>query len=145
MASTGRTCRRGLPCKKKAMDQTSMTDKNTSKNRPFMTRQRGKEATERKNRANRVQFFQGLLRPENLPRNKKGMMDGRMMVSSRNGKVPNNTSASSNISSLIVENAIMAGDPTKMDSETQLRYLDKEILSQVEIWVTADGKRSQAL
>ena len=60
-ASTGRTCRRGLPCKKKAMGQTSMTNKNTSKNRPLMTRQRRKEATERKSRANRVQFVQALL------------------------------------------------------------------------------------
>ena len=112
-----------------------------------MTRQRGKEATERKNKANRVQLVQGLLRPENLPRNKKGTMDGRTIVSSRNGKVPNNTcaSSSSSISNLIAENVTMAGDPTKMDSETQLRYLDKEPLSQAEIWVMADGKRSQAL
>ena len=51
----------------------------------------------------------------------------------------------SRISGLIAENATMAGDPTKMESETQLRYLDKELLSQVEIWVMADGKRSQAL
>ena len=76
---------------------------------------------ERKNRANRVQFVQGLLRPENLPRDNKCMMDGRLMVSSRNGKVPNKTSASSSlsrsISSLIAENATMNGDP-KMDSET---------------------------
>ena len=60
-ASTGRTCRSGLPCKKKAMGQMSMTNKYMSKNRPPMTRKRRKEATERKSRANRVQFVQALL------------------------------------------------------------------------------------
>ena len=48
--STGRTSRRGLPNKEKAMGQTSMTEKNLSKNRLVMTRHRRKEAMERKNR-----------------------------------------------------------------------------------------------
>ena len=100
---------------------------------------------ERKSRANRVQFVQGLLRPKNLPRNKKGTMDGRTMVSSKNGKIPNNIMASSSCSSLITKNATMAGDPTKVESETQVSYPDKELLSQVKIWVTTDCKRSQAL
>ena len=39
----------------------------------------------------------------------------------------------------------MAVDPTKVDSEEQVRYSDKEILSQVKIWVTIDFKRNQAL
>ena len=141
-ASTWRTHRRGLPCNKKAMGHTSMTNKNTSKNRSLMMRQRGKEATERKNRANRVQFVQGHLRPENQPRN-KGTTDGRAIVSNRNGKIHNNIMASS-ISSLIAENATMAGDPTKVDRETQVRCPDKELLSQVKLRVTAYCK-SQAL
>ena len=33
------------------------------------------------------------------------------------------------------KNATMAGDPTKINSETQIRYPDKELLSQVKIWV----------
>ena len=59
------------------------------------------------------------MRPENLPRDKKGTTDARTMVSSRNGKIPNNimasSSCSSSISSLIAENATMAGDPTKVE------------------------------
>ena len=75
-------------------------------------------------------------------------MDGRTMVSSRNGKIPNNimvSSSWSSISSLIAKNATMAGDPTKVDSEAQGRYPDKELLSQMKIWVTTECKRSQAL
>ena len=103
---------------------------------------------ERKSRANRVQFVHGLLRPENLPRNKKRLTDGRTIVSSRNGKISNNimtSSSCSSISSIIAMNATMAGDPTTVDIEIQVRYPDKELLSQVKIWVMTDYKRSQAL
>ena len=76
------------------------------------------------------------------------MTDGRTMVSSRNGKIPNNIMASSScssISSLIAKDATMAADPTRVDSKTQVIYPDKELLSQVKIWVMTDCKRSQAL
>ena len=129
------------------MGQMSMTNKSTSKNRPFMTRQR-ERSTGKEEQGKQCNLFKAILRPENLPRNKKGMADGRTMVSSRNGKIPNNIMASStcsSISSLIAKNATMAGDKTKVDSETQVRYPDKELLSQVKIWVMTDCKRSQAL
>ena len=100
---------------------------------------------ERKSRENRVQFVQGLLRPVNLPRNKKGTMDGRTMVSSRNRKIPNNILASSSISSLIAKNATMAGDPTKVDSETQVRYPDKELLSQVKKDIDRDSCKTTVI
>ena len=105
-----------------------MTNKNTSKNRPFMARQR-ERSNGKEEQGKQSAICSRPLEIREPARNNKGMTDGRMVVSSRNGKILNNIITSSSISSLIAGTATMAWGPTKEDIETQVRYPDKELPS----------------